>query len=324
MPLALIEHGGGRPSEPSLQALTLARSLAAALGRELACVLIGQGGRAAAPVLRAHGAARVHLIGEPCPEAFAPQAWARSLAQLVRALRPALVLAPGTDRAHELMAHLAAETDLPLAANCTEVDPGPPFRVIRWRWAGSLLEEALLEGQPPLLTVASHVFPAEPASAAGEAEVEVFAPTLADGDPGVQLKELVAAAADGVTLATARVVVSGGRGVGSQEGFAVLEELAGLLGAAVGASRVATNNGWRPHADQVGQTGTRIGPDLYIACGISGAIHHMVGCKGAKKILAINKDPEAPIMAKADYAVVGDLHQLLPALIEEIRRGRDA
>ena len=121
------------------------------------------------------------------------------------------------------------------------------------------------------------------------------------------------------------MVVSGGRGVGSAEGFAPIEELAALLGAAVGCSRAVTSAGWRPHTDQVGQTGTKIAPDLYIACGISGATQHIAGCKGAKKILAINSDPEAPIMANADYAVIGDLHEVVPAITAEMRkaRGRD-
>src|SRR5207245_641580 len=123
-------------------------------------------------------------------------------------------------------------------------------------------------------------------------------------------------------LRRARVVVSGGRGVGSKEGFAIIEELAGLLGAAVGCSRVVTSAGWRPHTDQVGQTGTKIAPDLYIACGISGATQHMAGCKAAKRILAINSDAEAPIMLNADYAVVGDLREIVPAISAELRKSR--
>ena len=118
------------------------------------------------------------------------------------------------------------------------------------------------------------------------------------------------------------MVVSGGRGVGSEAGFAAIEELAGLLGAAVGCSRVVTNHGWRPHADQVGQTGARIAPELYIACGVSGAIQHMVGCKGAKRILVINKDEHAPIVARADYAVIGDLHEILSAVVAELRKAQ--
>jgi len=138
----------------------------------------------------------------------------------------------------------------------------------------------------------------------------------------VRVSEHVAPPGGGVSLAEARVVVSGGRGVGSKEGFAIIEELAGLLGGRVGCSRVVTSAGWRPHSDQVGQTGTKISPDLYIACGISGATQHMAGCKGAKRILAINADAEAPIMSLADYAVVGDLREVVPAVCEEIKRSR--
>jgi electron transfer flavoprotein alpha subunit len=123
----------------------------------------------------------------------------------------------------------------------------------------------------------------------------------------------------GVSLATARVVVGGGRGVGSADGFASLEELAALLGGVVGVSRVVTSEGWRPHSMQVGQTGTKITPDLYLACGISGAIQHFAGCSGARHIVAINTDASAPMMTRADYAVVGDLHEILPALIDALR-----
>ena len=125
-----------------------------------------------------------------------------------------------------------------------------------------------------------------------------------------------------VSLADAKVVVSGGRGVGSAEGFAILEELAGLLDGAVGCSRVVTSAGWRPHTDQVGQTGTKVSPDIYIACGISGATQHIAGCKGAKKLLAINDDPEATIFTHADYAVIGNLHEIVPAISAELRKAR--
>ena len=137
---------------------------------------------------------------------------------------------------------------------------------------------------------------------------------MSDKDFRVQVNEIEEPDSDKISLSDARLVVGGGRGVGSAEGFASIEALAERLGGAVGASRAVTNLGWRSHADQVGQTGTRIAADLYIACGISGAIQHMVGCKGAKKLLAINTDPDAPIVAKADYAVIGDLHEVVPAI----------
>jgi electron transfer flavoprotein alpha subunit len=143
-------------------------------------------------------------------------------------------------------------------------------------------------------------------------------------DGAVVVTEHIPASSSGVSLADADVVVSGGRGVGSAEGFAVIEELAALLGGAVGCSRAVTSAGWRPHTDQVGQTGTKISPEIYIACGISGATQHLAGCKGAKKLLAINPDAEASIFANADYAVIGDLHEVVPAISAEIRKARGA
>ncbi len=170
------------------------------------------------------------------------------------------------------------------------------------------------------MTVALHVVEEEEASAPVGADVQVFEPALTDKDLRVRLVKREADVAEGVTLKNANVVVGGGRGVGSPEAYTLLEELAGMLNGAVGCSRVATNNGWRPHSDQVGLTGTRIAPTLYIACGISGAIQHLVGCKGAGKVMVINKDPEAAFFGKADYGVLGDLHEILPAVIEQLKQ----
>jgi electron transfer flavoprotein alpha subunit len=199
-----------------------------------------------------------------------------------------------------------------------------PWELIRTRWGGSLLERSTLEAPIKLLTAAPHAFAApEPEldapNAAAAPAIEPFTPDLAEDADRTRIVERVPAEA-GSSLVGAAVVVSGGRGVGSAEGFAVLEELASLLGGAVGCSRVVTNNGWRPHADQVGQTGKRIAPELYIACGISGAIQHWVGMMAAKRVLAINTDKDAPMVTKADYAVLGDLHAILPAVVAELRR----
>jgi electron transfer flavoprotein alpha subunit len=232
------------------------------------------------------------------------------------------VVAAASDRGADVMARLAARLGLPLAANCSAARPGPPVTVTRLRWGGSLLEEAALNSPLPLITVAAHAVAAEPAATPAATEVRAFAPELTDRDLAVRVAEHVPAPGGGVSLKEAKVVVSGGRGVGSKEGFAIIEELAGLLGAAVGCSRAVTSAGWRPHTDQVGQTGTKIAPDVYIACGISGATQHMAGCKAAKKILAINSDADASIMANADYAVIGDLKEIVPAISEEIRRRR--
>ncbi len=190
------------------------------------------------------------------------------------------------------------------------------------RWGGSLLEEARVHAQLALISVAPHTVAAATTNGADSPALEPFAPELDEADLLVQVREHVEDGDQRVSLAEAKVVVSGGRGVGSADGFGILEELAGLLDAAVGCSRVVTSAGWRPHTDQVGQTGTKVSPDLYIACGISGATQHIAGCKGAKKILAINSDAEAPILNSADYAVIGDLTEIVPAITEELRRAR--
>ncbi len=189
------------------------------------------------------------------------------------------------------------------------------------RWGGSLLEQATLSAAVKLVTVAHHAVDAEPAPTPGAAAPATLSVTLDSSLSRTMVKGRVEREA-GVTLATAPVVVGGGRGVGSPEGFAPLQELATELGGVVGCSRAVTNNGWRNHTDQVGQTGTRIAPDVYFACGISGAIQHWVGAMASKNIIAINTDREANMVTKAGYAVIGDLHQVVPAITAEIRRRR--
>ena len=321
MILALVEHADGRPERLSLEMLGLARRLGTATGEPVQAVLIGPGAGDAAGQLAGRGVTVAHVVEDDRLDAFAPAAWAATLAQLVNAHAPSIVIAAGSDRGNEVMAHLGARTGLAMAANCTDVTPGEPFRLTRQRWAGSLLEDAVLEGPTRLLTIAPHAFAVEEATAGGaDPEITPFTPTLTGDDLRVAVVRRLEPDRSGISLGDARVVVGGGRGVGSAEAFSELEELAALLGAAVGVSRVVTSSGWRPHTMQIGQTGLRIAPDLYIACGISGAIQHIVGARAAKRILAINTDPDAPIMAVADYAVIGDLHQVVPALSEEIRR----
>jgi electron transfer flavoprotein alpha subunit len=259
--------------------------------------------------------ARARRVVHQRLDEYAPVAWAQAIVELA----PEVVLAPGTDRGHEVLARVAARLGVPLAANVVEAEvDGDTLLLTRQRWGGSLLEEARLTGTPKLLTVAPHAVEAEPAGIT--TTVEDFTPTLSDDHFRVRVTRREEPTAGTARLDTARVVVGGGRGVGSKEGFELLEELARLLGGAVGGSRVVTNLGWRPHSDQVGQTGARIAPDLYIACGVSGAIQHIVGCKGAKRILVINKDQNAPIVARADWAVIGDLHEIVPAIVAELEQ----
>ena len=298
------------PGDLTQQALAFARMLDEPL--HAFCIV------EAMPIL---GVDALHVAEGDAFSSYTPAAIARALVELVERLSPSAVVASGTPRGNEVLAHIAAITDQPFAANCIAATPGDPALVTRVRWGGSLLEEAHVHGAPKLITVQPHGV--APEATTGEpAAVERFTPELRDADVVVRVRQRVGATTGGVSLAEAKVVVSAGRGAGSPEGFGIIEELAGLLGGAVGCSRAVTMAGWRPHTDQVGQTGTKIAPDIYVACGISGATQHMAGCKGAKAILAVNTDPDAPILASADYAVIGDLHEVVPAISAELRKVR--
>jgi len=338
--LCLIEPDRDGGTDSSLRALSLAAGLVPS-GEDLAAVVFAGPGAGPAAVLSPvpaadldrvaaalgrHGVADLYAIGPERLTGYAPAAWARSLAMLVASTSASAVVAAATERGSEVMAHLGAMTGLPVAANCVAASQGAPrsWQLVRHRWAGSLLEDSLLDATPALLTVAAGApAPASPAENGVPARVHRRQPTQRAEDLLVCAVES-AAADGGVSLATARVVVGGGRGVGGPQGFAALEELARLLGGAVGVSSLVTSHGWRPHRQQVGQTGTRIAPELYLACGISGAIQHMAGCQSAKHIVAVNTDPDAPIMSRADHAVIGDLSQVIPALVAAIRARADA
>jgi electron transfer flavoprotein alpha subunit len=293
--LVLVEDA----DELALQALAFARAYDA----EVDAIAFG-----AAPAIT--GVRTLHVAEV---DGYAPQAWARTIAQL----SPATVVAAGTDRGNEVLAHAAVMTGGVFAANCVRASGD---EVVRQRWGGSLLEEARLHGDVKLMTVALHAV--APESVAGEPAVEAFTPELRDEDLVARVVERVDTSTAGLSLAEAPVVVSGGRGVGSPEGFAPLEELADLLGGAVGASRAAVDSGFYPHQFQVGQTGKTVSPQLYIALGISGAIQHRAGMQTSKTIVAVNKDPDAPIFEIADFGVVGDLFTIAPQLQEEVARRR--
>ncbi|HYK94320.1 MAG TPA: electron transfer flavoprotein subunit alpha/FixB family protein [Candidatus Dormibacteraeota bacterium] len=320
--LAFVEHAGGEPDRLSLEALTLARGLATKLGAPLDAVVLGSAADGVAGQLGPHGVGLAHVATDARLDDFAPAAWGAAIRTVVAARNPAAVVVAGSERSNEVLAHVAARLGLPMAANVIEVMPGDAWRLVRQRWAGSLLEDAALDAPIRLLTVAPHAVAAAPTASSPAPTVSRFDPELEPADLVARVVRREPKESAGVSLADAKVVVGGGRGVGSAAGFANLEALASELGGAVGGSRVVTSLGWRPHSDQIGQTGLRIAPDLYIACGISGAIQHIVGCKAAKRILAINTDPDSPIMAVADYAVIGDLGSVVPAITAEIERRR--
>lgn len=322
MGLVVVDHDRGRLDPATLEAVTFARGLDEPV-EALAAGELDDDGVAA---LARHGVATLHRLEHELLDDYGPETWGAAVAWAIGELDPDVVVAPGTDRGNEALAQATARLDLPFVANVVELSVGDPTRLVRIRWGGSLLEDAELVADVVVASVGLHAVEAvesDPDADVDDVEIDEHEPDI---DPALA-RSLVADRVEreaGLTLATAPVVVGGGRGVGSAEGFAPLEELAELLGGVVGCSRAVTNNGWRNHTDQVGQTGTRIAPEVYLACGISGAIQHWVGAKAAKTIIAVNTDPEANMVTKAGYAVIGDLHEVVPAISAEIRRRRGA
>jgi electron transfer flavoprotein alpha subunit len=327
MILVLVETDATGAVEVSREAITFARDLAAAGGGvPVDAVVVGDvpGGTVAlVEQLGAYGVREVHHATGDAFASFAGAAWASAVQSVCKRAGSIVVTAAGTPRGNEVLAHLAARTGVAMAANVISFASLAPFVVTRQVVGGAALEEMRLDDRPAVLTVAGHavepVPAAEPVSATlVEARLEVAA---ADLVARVVSSEPPAPDLSG-SLRSARVVVGAGRGAGGSEGFEALLELTSLLGGSLGVSRVVTSLGWRPHHEQVGQTGSRISPDLYIPCGISGAIQHWAGCSTAKAILAVNTDPDAPMVIKATYAVIGDLHEVVPAINAEIRRRR--
>ena len=274
MLLVVLEHDRGQIGEPAREALTFGRTLAAKLGTDMHALVIGAGAsgdgagaESIAAETGAHGATRVYTADHDVLSDFGPEAWGESIAQIATELSPTAVLACGSERGNEVMAQAAARIDAPFVANCIDVAPPPSeeqdWSMTRIQWGGSLLEDATLAADVALLTCGLHSVASSPLETRPEAlpPVEPVAVHLAPELARTVVKDRVVLEA-GVTLPTAPVVVGGGRGVGSADGFAPLEELAELLGGRVGCSRAVTNNGWRPHSDQVGQTGTRIAPEI--------------------------------------------------------------
>lgn len=324
MILVLAEHDRGTLHPTTLEAVSFARSLAPA-GSLITAAVLNAGERTAeiAATLGRFGIGQVLDVISPSLADYGPETAGTAVAELIQRFEPTAVVASGTDRGNETLAQAAARSGRAFMANVLSIDApanaGDQWTALRVRWGGSLHEAATLTGPTKIVSVTPHAI--EPTEAPTEALIEQVPVTI---DPALERTNVVdrVERAAGVTLATAPVVVGGGRGVGSAEGFAPLEELASALGGVVGCSRAVTNNGWRNHADQVGQTGTRIAPVVYFAAGISGAIQHWVGAMASKTIIAINTDGEANMVTKADYAVIGDLHEVIPAITSEIAARR--
>ncbi|MEU7811285.1 electron transfer flavoprotein subunit alpha/FixB family protein [Pseudonocardia sp. NPDC049154] len=335
MILTLVETDAAGATEVSLEAVTFGRTLARRTGGTVHALVVGAYPGELVDQLAGHGIGEVHHATGEAFSAYGGAVWAAAVQAAVAATDAGAVVAPGSPRGLEVMAHLAARLDVPMAANVvglgTDDDgdggaggagDGGALRVTRQVMGGAALEEMLLPRRPAVLTVAGHAVQAEQVPPV-PVTVREFAPEVTEADLVTRVVSTEPAAPDlSGALTSAKVVVGAGRGAGGAEGFAGVAELAELLGGALGVSRVVTSMGWRPHHEQIGQTGSRISPDLYIACGISGAIQHWAGCASSKTILAVNTDEAAPMVTKATYAVIGDMHEVVPAINAEIRRRR--
>ena len=323
MILVLVETDlEGAATEVSLEAVTFARDLSAAgNGVPVDAVVVGAVSDDLRKELAAYGVRTVHRVGGAGVDAFSGAGWASAILAVREAAGSVVVLAAGTDRGNELMAHVAARAEVPMAANVLSFSGLSPFVVTRQVVGGAALEEMNLHQRPAVFSVAGHAVEARPAAEPGAADVVEHQPEIAAQDLLARVVSTEEPEPDlSGALASARVVVGAGRGVGGAEKFDDVLELTSLLGGTLGVSRVVTSAGWRPHHEQVGQTGSRISPELYVPCGISGAIQHWAGCASAKHILAINSDAEATMVTRATWAVIGDLHEIVPAINAEIRR----
>jgi electron transfer flavoprotein alpha subunit len=326
MIVVYVETSAEAIEEVSLEAVTFARALSAAgNGVPVDAVVVGPAPADLGELLAAYGVRNVHHADSDDLERFSGSATASAVIAAREAAKAVVVMAGGTNRGNEVMARVATRIGVPMAANATAFHGLSPFVVTRQVVGGAALEDVKLGHRPAVFTVAGHAVEAAPGDERGAGAVVSLPITLTPSDLAVRVvsveREAEGAGAD--SLKSARVVVGAGRGAGGPDGFDDVLELAKLLGGSLGVSRVVTSLGWRPHHEQVGQTGSRISPELYVPCGISGAIQHWAGCASSKVIVAINTDAEAPMMTKATYAVVGDMHEVVPAINEEIhlRRG---
>lgn len=338
MILVYIDHFEGRAVPASWETLGVGGQMAESTGADLKAVVLGSGIEAVAQQARQYGASETLFVDLPALEQFRPEMYAEALSQVVKAHDAQTILFPTTARTRELAGLLAIDLETGITPDIVDYEfDGEVVVATRPIYAGKLLtKEANRERRPQILTTRSRAFPMPEAETGGGGAV-----TAAEVELGNPVTEVLGyeESAGGVSLADAAVIVSGGRGTSNnpslepppeiadekeqeiwraQQGFMLIGELAEVLGAAVGASRAAVDAGYIPYAHQVGQTGKVVSPDLYIACGISGAIQHLAGMRTAKTIVAINKDADAPIFKLARFGVVGDLYDIVPPLTEAL------
>jgi electron transfer flavoprotein alpha subunit len=313
----IMEMRDGEIRPPTLEALAQCRRIGDATGGRVALVVAGKGAEEAARKAAAYGADVVYLIEHDELARYRTEPFAKVIADLAAEKKPDVILLAATSQGKDLAPRLAARLGTGLVSDCVglESDSGGTLKMTRPIYAGKALETVSIpEARPQMATLRPKVFPAGEPDPGRQPEIVPVAADIPADVLGKTVKEVLQTSSGRVELTEADFIVSGGRGMKEPGNFKILEELADVLGAAVGASRAAVDSGWRDHQDQVGQTGKTVTPTLYIACGISGAIQHLAGMSSAKCIVAVNKDPEAPIFKVADYGIVGDLFEVVPAL----------
>jgi len=318
--LIYAEQMGGKFRPTSFEAVCQGKKMAQELGGKVIAVAIGSGIENP-DALGQYGADKVIVVSNEKLKDFTVDAYGKAFADVAGKNDPAVVLMAATYQGKDLGGYVSAALDAPIAADCTEwLAQDGKIQVKRPTYAGKAYATIAFTGETAVISIRPKVFAFDEPDASKSAEVENQDVALSDDDFRSIVKEILAKAGGKIDVSEGDIIVAGGRGMKGPENFKILEEMAELLGAAVGASRTAVDEGWREHADQVGQTGKVVSPKLYIACGISGAIQHLAGMRTSKCIVAINKDPDAAIFNIADYGIVGDLFQVVPAMTEELKK----
>jgi electron transfer flavoprotein alpha subunit len=320
----LAEHKEGKLKKITFELLSLGKKLKSKGGEELCALLLGSGIENLANQLGPYGADKVYYLENEVFKNYLNESYTQGISELVKSQNPTILLAGATALGKDLFPRVATRLGTGLAMDCVNIDlDNNLLKMTRPIYAGKVLMEAsILESKPQMATLRPNLVEISPQDSSKKAEVIKSKPNLKKEDLRTMFKEILKGESKKIDLTEAKIIVSGGRGMKEKDNFKILEELADAFGegTAVGASRAAVDSGYAPHDIQVGQTGKVVNPTLYIACGISGSIQHLAGMATSKYIVAINKDPEAPIFQKADYGIVGDLFQVVPILTQEVKK----
>lgn len=320
----IAEHRDGKIKKNSLELLSLGKKLCSKCNAKLSSIILGTNDSNLFGTLSQYGAEKIFYCEDEVLKSYSTEGYSSAIANLVKEQNPQILLGGATAQGKDLLPRVAAKLEVGLASDCVDIDVDENGNLLAQRpiYAGKALINVSFTKKPQMAALRPNVFEVSPPDNSQKAEIVKFESKVNSSDLRAVIKELVKSASEKLDLTEAKIIISGGRGIGSKENFKILEDLVQVFGegTVVGASRAAVDAGFAPHDIQVGQTGKVVNPELYIACGISGSIQHLAGMVTSKYIVAINKDPEAPIFQKADYGIVGDLFKVVPILTEELKK----